>query len=50
MSPRALRDYYAAMRRADSYDDAADALEQLRQAELDEEYAADCAGMEDDEL
>jgi hypothetical protein len=48
MTPRALRDYWQAMRRADSYDDAADAEEQLRQAELDEEYAADCT-MEDDE-
>ena len=45
---RALRDYHAAMRRADSYDDAADAEEALRQAEADEDFAADSAGMDDD--
>ena len=46
---RALRDYYAAMRRADSYDDAADAEAALRQAELDDEVDAACADDSDDE-
>jgi len=45
---RALRAYWAAMHRADSYDDAGDALEDLRQAEADEEFAAGCA-MDDPE-
>ena len=46
---RALRDYHAAMRLADSYDDAADAEAALRQAELDEEVEASCADDSDDE-
>ena len=37
------RRYLAALRQADSYDDVADAEEQLRQDELAEEYAADSA-------
>ena len=37
------RRYYAALRAADSYDDVADAEEQLRQDRLDEEFAADSA-------
>lgn len=45
----ALRNYWAAMRRADSYDDAADAEAALRQAELDEEVEASCADDSDDE-
>ena len=36
------RRYRAALRQADSYEDVADAKEQLRQDELAEEYAADC--------
>ena len=37
------RRYLAALRQADSYDDVADAREQLRQDELAEELAADSA-------
>jgi response regulator of citrate/malate metabolism len=39
----AERRFHAAMKSADSYDDAAEAEEQLRQDQLDEEFAADSA-------
>jgi hypothetical protein len=38
---RAQRDYWAALARADSYDDAADAEEELRQFAEDEADAAE---------
>jgi hypothetical protein len=37
------RRYLAALRQADCYDDVSDAKEQLRQDQLDEEFAADSA-------
>jgi hypothetical protein len=47
---KAERRYLAALRRADSYDDVADAEERLRQDRLAEEYVADSSGMEDDDV
>lgn len=41
MSTLAQRAYWAALARADSYDDAADAGADLQQAERDEEDAAE---------
>ena len=48
MTAAALMHYRRQMHAADSFDDADDAEEELRQAEADEEYAADSAGMDDD--
>ena len=46
---QALRNFNAALRRANTYDDAADAWEQYEADKRSEEYAADSAGMEDDD-
>jgi len=49
MTNQALRNFNAALRRANTYDDAAEAWEQYEADKRSDEYTADSAGMEDDD-